>query len=99
MGGFMAEFEKLGEFLRKRRVESGYTQAEVASALGGIHSQFVSNWERGTCSPPGHSFHTLIKLLKINQNELVEIMVEDARSDIKKRIFRQKLRSGKRRSA
>ena len=89
----MADFNHLGEFLRKHRLAAGLTQTEVASALGGIHSQFVSNWERGLCSPPGYSFQTLIKILKIKPESLVEAMLVDARNAIEKKVYTKKRRA------
>jgi len=86
----MTEFSNLGEFLKKHRVEAGMTQSELALALGGIHSQFVSNWERGLCAPPGHSFQALIKVLGIKREALLEVMVADARAGIKKRVYSKK---------
>ena len=86
----MAEFHHLGAFLKEKRVSSNYTQAELASALGDVHSQFVSNWERGLCAPPGHSLQRLIDLLKLNREKLVDVMLQDCRSEIEARVFKKK---------
>ena len=75
----MAEFRHLGAYLRQKRLDSGYTQSELASSLGDVHSQFVSNWERGLCAPPGHSLHKLIDVLKLNREKLVDVMLDDTR--------------------
>lgn len=86
----MAEFHHLGAYLKQKRVDSGYTQAELASSLGDLHSQFVSNWERGLCAPPGHSLHKLIDLLRLNREKLVEVMLQDSRSAIESKIYKKK---------
>lgn len=88
----MTEFKNLGNFLKKKRVGASYTQRELASALGNMNSQFVSNWERGLCAPPSHCFQKLIDLLKINRDSLVEIMLEDARSVIESKVYKKKAR-------
>ncbi len=86
----MAEFNHLGAFLRQKRIDSGFTQAELAEKLGDVHSQFVSNWERGLCAPPGHSLHKLIDLLKLNREKLVEVMLEDSKSVIESKVYKKK---------
>ncbi len=86
----MAEFNNLGAFLKKKRVDAGFTQAELASKLGDVHSQFVSNWERGLCAPPGHSLHKLIDLLKLNREKLVEVMLADSKIVIQGKVYKKK---------
>ena len=89
----MAEFHHLGAYLREKRIDSGYTQAELASSLGDVHSQFVSNWERGLCAPPGHSLHKLIDILKLSREKLVDVMLEDSRSVIESKVYKKKPKS------
>lgn len=86
----MAEFSNLGTFLKQKRIDSGFTQNELASKLGDIHSQFVSNWERGLCAPPNHSFQKLISVLKINKQKLVDVMMEDSKISIEARVLNKK---------
>lgn len=86
----MAEFSNLGTFLKQKRIDSGLTQNELATKLGDVHSQFVSNWERGLCAPPSHSFHKLIEVLKVNRQKLVDVMVEDSRATIEAKILKKK---------
>lgn len=88
----MVEFTSLGNFLKQKRVSKGLTQRELAEALGNLNSQFVSNWERGLCAPPGHAFQRLIDLLSINRKELVEVMLVDSRKVIERKIFPKKQR-------
>jgi transcriptional regulator with XRE-family HTH domain len=57
-------FEALGKILRAIREQKGLTQSELANEIK-VHSQFVSNWERGLCAPPQHSFVKLNKALHI----------------------------------
>jgi transcriptional regulator with XRE-family HTH domain len=85
----MAEFTNLGKFLKKKRSEKKLTQKDLALALGGMNSQFVSNWERGLCAPPSHSVEDLIQILKINRQALVNVMLADARISIEARILKK----------
>jgi len=87
MGGItMSEFKNLGIYLKEKRTLAGLTQQQLASALGNIHSQFVSNWERGLCSPPGHCLQELISILNINRDHLVEVMLMDSQNAIRLKI-------------
>jgi len=86
----MTEFSNLGNFLKHKRVEAELTQRELAYALGDMNSQFVSNWERGLCAPPSHCFQRLIDILKINRDQLVDVMLEDSRVVIQAKVYRKK---------
>lgn len=83
------EYENLGKYLKEKRLQARHTQASLAEELKGVHNQFVSNWERGLCAPPSHSFDNLIKVLKLNRAELVEAMMADQESSIKKFIYKK----------
>lgn len=69
-------FEALGRFLRERRLESGYTQSEVSDALGYTNGQFLSNIERGLCSPPMPALAILMRLYGIGEQEMTRLLVE-----------------------
>ena len=59
-------FNATGEYLKHRRNELGLTQQEVSLEVGDLHSQFVSNWERGLCLPPEWAWPKLNKVLKLH---------------------------------
>lgn len=86
----MREFSNLGNFLKNKRIERNLTQRELADALTDVHSQFVSNWERGLCAPPSHCFQDLIELLKINREALVNVMLEDSKATIEAKVYKKK---------
>ena len=48
--GYPQELKTLGDHLRKRRLDLGLPQSNVARLLG-VDPESVSNWERGYCSP------------------------------------------------
>lgn len=78
----------VGTFLRELRERADLTQMELATKLGDVHSQFVSNWERGKCHPPQHCLRRLGKALKLDQKQkdkLFECLLEDARHEINSR--------------
>ncbi len=84
------EFANLGKYLKEKRIKSKYTQTELAQALGNVHTQFVSNWERGLCAPPSHCFHDLIRISKLNRAHLVEAMLEDSKQIIELKVYGKK---------
>jgi DNA-binding XRE family transcriptional regulator len=75
-------FVEMGKVLKSIRVEKGMTQAEVAEAIG-VHSQFVSNWERGLCAPPKDCLPKLRETFRIGpktQERISHAMVKDFKS-------------------
>ena len=83
----MTEFFELGQYLKEKRVSAGFTQAELASKLGDVHTQFVSNWERGMCAPPNHCFQKLITVLDLNRDKLVKVMLADSKKIISEKVY------------
>lgn len=69
--------QNLGEYLRGKRVSAGFTQAEIATKLGYSSPQFISNFERGLCSPPLKNLKSLVKLYKIDANELIRLIMDE----------------------
>lgn len=84
-----AEFESLGLYLKEKRAKSKLTQTQLADKLS-VHTQFVSNWERGLCAPPSHCFHELISVLKLNRADLVDAMLEDSKKIIESKVYKKK---------
>lgn len=83
----MTEFFELGQYLKEKRMSAGFTQAELAGKLGDVHTQFVSNWERGMCAPPNHCFQKLISVLDLNRDKLVKVMLADSKKIISDKVY------------
>lgn len=81
------EFLQLSQYLKKSRGEMKITQAQLAEALGDVHVQFVSNWERGLCAPPNHCFQKLISVLNLDREKLVKVMLLDSKEIITAKVF------------
>jgi len=71
--------QHLGRFLRQKRIGSGFTQAEIAGKLGYSSPQFISNFERGLCSPPLKNLKALVRLYRIDANELIRLILDEQR--------------------
>lgn len=71
------KFLKTGEYMQQFRLNLGMTQKEFG-ALGGTHTQFVSNWERGLCAPPLEFVKTLSKTKKkFDKAQFIELYGAD----------------------
>lgn len=69
-------YAEIGQFLKNKREEAGLSQKDVAEQAKLSTPQYVSNVERGI-SPPSNDFlRLLIRLYKLNVNELIEFMTE-----------------------
>ncbi len=71
-------------FLKEKRLASGLSQLEIAKTLGYSSGQFVSNWERGLCSPPMVNIAKLVSVLNIDHKEITEIIINETREDLAK---------------
>lgn len=78
----MREFKNVGILLKEKRVVAGYTQKEVGDHVS-LHSQYVSNWERGLCLPPRDVLKSVVKLLKVKQDEFFEAVMKDQTIEVR----------------
>jgi transcriptional regulator with XRE-family HTH domain len=72
--------QQLGKYLQGLREKAGFSQKEVSLKLGYETAQFVSNWERGLCTPPMNTIRTLSKMFHVDSAKLFETILE---SDMK----------------
>lgn len=78
----MSMFVRLGSLLKDKRVEKGITQMALARELGYSSPQFVSNWERGMCSPAFDTLPVICKMLGIPKKEIIEIILDETRNEL-----------------
>lgn len=83
------EFQNLAKYLQERRLALGFTQAALSKKLK-VHVQYVSNWERGMCIPPTHSFDKVLEILKVDREQVVKAMVLDSKVQIEEKVFQRK---------
>ena len=65
------QVKSLGEALKARRTQRGFTQEYVAEALG-VSRQAVSKWENGTSDPSTANLIALAKLYGVSAEELLK---------------------------
>ena len=82
--------KNIGKYLKDKRVEANLTQYEVADKLGYSSPQFISNFERGLCSPPLKQLKKIIKLYSIRPCELIELIIEDQKEYLSKSLLTKK---------
>lgn len=80
------DFHHLGQYLKELRLKTGLTQTELAIAIN-LHSQFVSNWERGQSAPPSHCFQSVLDLLQADRDKVVKVMVMDSKKIIEAKVY------------
>lgn len=75
----------LGDFLRQKRVKAGLSQIEVGRVLK-CKSQFVSNWERGDSAPPWRLLKILVRLYRIDENEIMDFLMTEQTKFIRSQL-------------
>lgn len=80
-------FNKAGLILKTFRINNKMTQLEISKKVK-VHSQFVSNWERGKCLPPLPAMKKIYKQMSQDQQESFKFAVkEDLFSNYTKKIM------------
>ena len=77
--------EKIGKFIKEKRLKKNLTQSEFANILG-VTERTVSNWENGKNLPDLSLYNDICKILNITTNELINGMDLKNNLDIKKLI-------------
>jgi len=67
---------KLGNYLKKMRLEAGLSQGDVASAMGYQSNQFISNVERGVCTPSPQIVYNFLKTYNVSNSKAVEDLIK-----------------------
>lgn len=65
------DLEKIGNMIKKCRLEMGMTQAELAEKVG-VSDKTVSKWEKGYTVPKSIVFAKLADALEISVTELFD---------------------------
>lgn len=74
----------MGTYLRQKREQKGFTQAQVASKLGYGSPQFISNIERGVSRVPVKSLKSFIELYELQMEEVIDMLLEEKRTQLRK---------------
>lgn len=67
--------DNIAEYLRRSRLVKNMSQRALAKKLG-YHAQYISNWERNRCLPPVSIMRELCKILSLDVETLVSLLVE-----------------------
>lgn len=87
-----SSYVRLGKLLKDSRTSAGLTQQFVAEKLGYGTAQFISNWERGFSTPPLQHIKTIVKLYKMDRDELLRVLL-----DVQKELLNDQFRLRKER--
>lgn len=88
----------LSEFLKEKRLTSGFSQMDVANALGYSTPQFISNWERGISNPPLPTLRKLANMYKVSADEMYQVVLETTIEQVKKDLHQKFYAKGKKRA-
>ncbi|MBC7741890.1 MAG: helix-turn-helix transcriptional regulator [Bdellovibrionaceae bacterium] len=87
----MKNDNKLAQFLKEKRSQSGLSQKDVATKLGYSTSQFISNWERGISQPPIHTLRTLAQMYSVGAEQMFQVLLENTmiqvQEELKKKFY------------
>ena len=87
-----AKLSSIGQYLRQKRKDANLSQNEVGRLLGYKNGQFVSNWERGDQEPPAETLPKLVRIYKINEEELLRVLLEDSEQFYRRILGRSRKR-------
>jgi transcriptional regulator with XRE-family HTH domain len=86
-----SQAQKLAQFLKDKRIITGFSQKDVAQKLHYSTSQFISNWERGVSQPPLNTLRKLAEIYKIDVdvmfNVLLETTIAQVEVDLKRKFY------------
>jgi transcriptional regulator with XRE-family HTH domain len=80
----------LAAYLKKKRIEAGLTQSEVASELGYSSPQFISNWERGLANPPVFVLKNLTRLYGVSADEMFQKLLAEVERELHREFYAAK---------
>lgn len=91
MGNTEKNYPTLSQYLKESRIRAGLTQKDISKKLGYESPQFISNWERGISSPPLNALKTLIKMYKLNRDDVFEVLLSHTvitvKNDLQKKFY------------
>lgn len=74
--------QTFGEYLRTKREQAGLSQGSVSKSLGYQSPQFISNWERGISKPPARTLAKIVRLYRLDREELIESLVQNTKKSL-----------------
>ena len=80
----------IGRWLKKQRINSDLTQAQLANLLGWPTSQHIANIENGNSSLPPEKVKLLYKALTIDPEYVMQLLLKVEELVFKTRIYNRK---------
>lgn len=74
-------YERSGKILKEIREDLGLTQREMGNVLG-MHTQFVSNTERGLSFVPPKAFNVIINKMSERNKKLLDQLEKAIKADL-----------------
>lgn len=67
---------KVGSYLKVLRNQAGLSQGDVANELGYNSNQFISNVERGVCTPSPNIVYKFLKVYSVSNPQAVQDLLD-----------------------
>lgn len=74
--------QKIGVYLKKKRLETGYSQKDTAAEFGLNSPQYISNIERGECAPSKDLLLGLVGLYNLPLKEVRSVVTNAYKAEI-----------------
>ena len=71
----------IGQIIKLQRMQNKMTQRTLAARLG-VTEDFVSKIESGKSKVPVDKLKILVKVLKLNKQEVLKLLIDDATKQI-----------------
>lgn len=66
--------QRLGRFIRERRVALGFTKQVEFAAIAGVKQPQLSDWERGRYVPDRENLDALAAALQLTRDDLIDVI-------------------------
>lgn len=67
---------RIGHYLKELRGQKGLSQGDVANKLGYHSNQFISNIERGVCTPSPNVVYKFLQVYGVSNSQAVQDLLE-----------------------
>ena len=77
---------KIGKYLKQRRVDSELAQHDLMKTLGFSSPQYISNVERGICGPPINQLYNWCMTVGANREYIYNLLLDKQKEKYKKAL-------------
>jgi len=83
--------EKIGVFLKEKRIKSGIKSHELAEILN-YHHKYITYWEKGLSRPPDAIMHKYSEALKFHIKEYLKVFIDSSDCYVNEILFQDQIK-------